>query len=141
MKIEKLFLVGVNLHSFRKGEPGEIKGINMVTSENPRDPEGLKPRPCYHIVYKDGIEDHVPISSVTDKDYKFTIIKEIKEDKTEKSPGYFDVIRVKIDKAINKGEYEIRMYNFELLEDIRNTLIEEGYNIETIRNDVIISWD
>jgi len=52
----KAFLVGTHRYLFRAGEPAEIIGVKFVT------PKNAGPRPCYHIRFKDGKRDLVPIS-------------------------------------------------------------------------------
>lgn len=53
---QKAFLVGTHMYSFRAGEPAEIIGVQFVI------PTNQKPRPCYHVRFKDGKEDFTPIS-------------------------------------------------------------------------------
>ncbi len=56
MMIEKVFYVGTHEYSYHSGSPAEVIGIKMIT------PEGLDPRPCFHLRYSNGDEDFSPIS-------------------------------------------------------------------------------
>lgn len=56
---ENAFYVGLRPHSFRFGQPAEIIGVKMVA------PQGLNPRPCFHLRFEDGMEDFSPIHEVS----------------------------------------------------------------------------
>ncbi len=46
---------GIHPYAYRSGEEAVIKAVFM------REPEGLKPRLCYEVEYKDGVIDYVPV--------------------------------------------------------------------------------
>ncbi len=46
-------LINTHWAAFRRGEPAEIIGLEMV------EPEGLEPRFCYRVLYPDQVEDLV----------------------------------------------------------------------------------
>lgn len=82
MKAEKLYLIGIHMHSFRVGAPAEIVGVKMCTPTAPTFPFGSVPVPllaraCYHIRFDDGKEDYVPIKEVDDGRYELMTLKEI----------------------------------------------------------------
>ena len=62
MKKEKMYLVGTHWHSFKRGVPGEIKGIFMCTPEGGIDFK-YEPRPCYHVEWSDGKEDYIAVDA------------------------------------------------------------------------------
>jgi len=55
MKIKDAYYVGTHPYNYRCGEPAKIIGMAMVT------PEGLPERPCYVVMWDDGIVDYKPI--------------------------------------------------------------------------------
>ena len=71
MKIERVYLIGVSINSFRYGDPAKILGIKMITLN------GSTPRLCYHIEYEDDLEDYVPITEVSEGIYKISTLLEI----------------------------------------------------------------
>jgi hypothetical protein len=84
MKAEKLYLVGVHMHSFRAGTPSEVIGVKMCTPTTPSFiPFGggvsvpLLARVCYHIRFDDGKEDYVAKTEVDDGRWKFMTLDEI----------------------------------------------------------------
>lgn len=68
MKREKVYLVDLSNNGFRCGKPAEIIGVDMV------EPEGLKPRLCYHLEWSDGVQDWKPIG---ESDYKIITFSEL----------------------------------------------------------------
>jgi len=46
----------IHPYGFRAGEWATITGVFTA------HPNGLEPRLCYHVVYKDGFQDSIPIS-------------------------------------------------------------------------------
>lgn len=78
MKVEKIYLIGVNSNCFRCGEIAEIIGVNICTPfikgivDIPQEP-----RICYHIMFNDYIEDYVPKSEIDFGNYEFVTLDEI----------------------------------------------------------------
>lgn len=64
MKIKKAFLIGNHRYSYRNNEECEIIGVKVV------EPDGLKPRLCFEVLYNDGVIDFIPVISYIDKTYK-----------------------------------------------------------------------
>ena len=83
MKAEKLYLVGVHMHSFRVGTPAEVVGVKMCIPTTPSFlpfgsvPVPLLARVCYHIQFDDGREDFVPKTEVDDGKWEFITLEEI----------------------------------------------------------------
>ena len=49
------YLVGTHEHSFRRGVPGHIIGVKIVS------PDNLDKRLCFHIRFADDAEDYVAV--------------------------------------------------------------------------------
>ena len=67
MKRDKAYLVGIHRYSYKCGVPGEIIGVEFVTSEalNPQT------RLCYHVRWADSHEDWIVASDNTFKIISF----------------------------------------------------------------------
>lgn len=81
MKIEKIYLVGVNKNAFRAGEQSLIIGVKMITLYK----QGIvdipeEPRICYHVQFEDMTEDYVPKSEVDNGNYEIITLNEIIKD-------------------------------------------------------------
>ncbi|MFA6445651.1 MAG: hypothetical protein WCW14_00155 [Candidatus Paceibacterota bacterium] len=50
------YLVHTHRHGFRAGKPAKILGVRFVT------PKGHAGRVCYHVRFRDGKEDFVPLA-------------------------------------------------------------------------------
>ena len=53
---QKAFYVATHPDRFRFGEAAEIVGVRILA------PKGQEPRPCFHLRFKDGKENFVPVS-------------------------------------------------------------------------------
>ena len=53
-----------NSFGFRAGEWAAIIGVNMA------EPEGLEPRLCYSVLYRDGTYDSIPVSDSNNYEVK-----------------------------------------------------------------------
>ena len=58
-----------------------------------------------------------------------------------------DIIYSKIDEAIQRGEYEARLSDWNICSDTENFLIEKGFSVDKFygdqrdpANDLVISW-
>jgi hypothetical protein len=71
---EDAFIVGIHRYSYRAGEPAKIIGVVMFTP-NTDDPV---PRPCYHSIFPDGVEEYTPVSD-------FLLYDIISEDDVERN--------------------------------------------------------
>lgn len=69
---KKVYLIDLSIYGFRKGEPCEIIGVEMIT------PDNLQPRLCYHLRFPDMVEDFKPIH---DGNYKFYTLNELYKQK------------------------------------------------------------
>lgn len=69
MKRVKAYLVGIDINSYRPGDPAEIIGVELVT------PEKGSSRVCYHILWDDKTEDWVPIEDI--RSYKIIGFQDI----------------------------------------------------------------
>lgn len=67
---DKAYLIGINPYSFRKGEPAEIVGVELLIPEG-----GLKKRLCYHVMWADKGEDWIPVAD--DENYKIISFEDI----------------------------------------------------------------
>ncbi len=64
MKLEKLHIIGKHRYSFRKGEKALVVEVKMLY------PDNLPPRPCFVSIFDDGKIDYVPVSEVSNGNYK-----------------------------------------------------------------------
>ena len=56
--IKEAYLLSVSHNSFHSGEVARILGIKLM------DVADEKERPCFHVLYPNGDEDHVPMTSL-----------------------------------------------------------------------------
>lgn len=52
-----MFYVGEHQYTFRYGQRAEVIGIVLIESNIE-----VAKRPCFHLLWPDGVEDYVPIS-------------------------------------------------------------------------------
>ncbi len=50
---QKAYFVGAHPYHFQAGVPAEILGVKVIVA-----PDGITPRPCYHLRFPDGREDY-----------------------------------------------------------------------------------
>ena len=80
---EDAYLVGIHRYSYRAGEPAKIIGVTMYTPfQTVHKDEISIPRPCYHIIFPDGIEEYIPVSDFLN----FAIISETDVEKNKIPP-------------------------------------------------------
>lgn len=66
MEISPLYIIGLDGICYRQGDTAEIIGVKLVI------PQGYNtPNPCYHVQFRDGDTDYIPISVVHSYHYKF----------------------------------------------------------------------
>ena len=75
MKIEKAFLIGQHLHSFRVGERSEIIGVKIIQPDSI-----LEDRLCFEVLFDDGAIDFIPVSSYNNEHYLLTTGKASNKD-------------------------------------------------------------
>jgi hypothetical protein len=64
-KIEDAYLAGTSWASYRYGEAARIDGVKIVIPPGrPNYWDQYEPRPCFEVVFADGVRDHVAISDV-----------------------------------------------------------------------------
>jgi hypothetical protein len=61
---EDAYLVGIHRYSYRSGEPAKIIGVVMYTPGSSGDSDDYIERPCYHIIFPDGVEEYTPVSDL-----------------------------------------------------------------------------
>lgn len=69
MTRDKAYLVGIHRYSFRSGEPAEIIGVEIITPD-----DKLEPRLCYHVMWRDKVEDFIAVDGGHFKIISFTDI-------------------------------------------------------------------
>jgi len=60
MRSEPAYITPNHRYAFRSGEPALILGVVIYTPWG-QEPN-LEARPCFHVRYSDGVEDHIPLS-------------------------------------------------------------------------------
>ncbi len=80
---EDAYLVGIHRYSYRAGEPAKIIGMIMHTPfQTVYKDEISILRPCYHIIFPDGVEEYIPVADFLN----FAIISETDVEKNKIPP-------------------------------------------------------
>ncbi len=61
---EDAYIVGIHRYTYRAGEPAKIIGAVMYTPGSTGDSDDYVARPCYHIIFPDGVEEYAPVSDL-----------------------------------------------------------------------------
>ena len=78
MKKEKIYLITYDKKNYRSAEPCEVIGMKRIThyAKGIIDKE-TPPIDCYHVVYEDGQQDYVPITSINENDFHFVTLNDM----------------------------------------------------------------
>ena len=74
MKKEKLYLINYKTSYMKRGEIANVIGVKKISVDNRFNSETTN---CFHIVFEDGHEDYIDMSTLYDEGWRFTTISEL----------------------------------------------------------------